>query len=31
MGSGRVLLAAAATGLICHGLFFVLPVRYPKL
>jgi Domain of Unknown Function (DUF1206) len=31
MGSGRVLLAAAATGLICYGLFFVLQVRYRKL
>jgi Domain of Unknown Function (DUF1206) len=31
MGSGRVLLAAAATGLICYGLFFVLQVRYRRL
>jgi hypothetical protein len=31
VGSGRVLLAAAATGLICYGLFFVLQVRYRKL
>jgi hypothetical protein len=31
MGSGRVLLAAAAAGLICYGLFFVLQVRYRRL
>jgi hypothetical protein len=31
VGSGRVLLAAAATGLICYGLFFVLQVRYRRL
>jgi len=31
MGSGRMLLAAAATGLICYGLFFVLQVRDRRL
>jgi hypothetical protein len=31
IGQGRWLLAAAALGLICYGLFFVLQVRYRRL
>ncbi len=31
LGNGRLLLAAAALGLICYGLFFVLQVRYRRL
>ena len=31
LSRGRVLLAAAALGLICYGLFFVLQVRYRRL
>lgn len=31
LGRGRALLAAAALGLICYGLYFVLQVRYRRL
>jgi hypothetical protein len=31
IGQGRWLLAAAALGLICYGLFFILQVRYRRL
>jgi hypothetical protein len=31
MGRGRWLLAAAALGLICYGLYFILQVRYRRL
>ena len=31
VGQGRWLLAAAALGLICYGLYFILQVRYRRL
>jgi hypothetical protein len=31
IGQGRWLLAAAALGLICYGLYFILQVRYRRL